>query len=65
VLDGAVVIGHSLGFDLAVLKREFARAELTWSPPRTLDTRLPKPMETPVGVYCPAESSAPGNFSWR
>ena len=39
-LDGAVVIGHSLGFDVAVLKREFARAGMAWSPPRTLDTRL-------------------------
>lgn len=39
-LDGAVVIGHTLGFDMAVLKREFARAGRVWSPPRTLDTRL-------------------------
>jgi DNA polymerase-3 subunit epsilon/CBS domain-containing protein len=39
-LDGAVVVGHSLGFDIAVLKREFERAGLAWSPPRTLDTRL-------------------------
>jgi DNA polymerase-3 subunit epsilon/CBS domain-containing protein len=39
-LDGAVLIGHSLGFDLAVLKREFAQAGVTWSPPRMLDTRL-------------------------
>jgi DNA polymerase-3 subunit epsilon/CBS domain-containing protein len=39
-LDGAVVVGHSLGFDLAVLEREFARAGAAWSPPRTLDTRL-------------------------
>ena len=35
-----VLIGHSLGFDLAVLKREFARAGVAWQPPRTLDTRL-------------------------
>jgi CBS domain-containing protein len=40
MLDGAIVIGHALGFDVAVLKREFARAGLAWSPPRTLDTRL-------------------------
>ena len=36
----AVVIGHSIGFDLAVLKRECERAAVPWSRPRTLDTRL-------------------------
>ncbi|MDP2409374.1 MAG: DUF294 nucleotidyltransferase-like domain-containing protein [Pseudolabrys sp.] len=37
---GSVLIGHTLGFDLAVLKRECERAGLAWAPPRTLDTRL-------------------------
>jgi DNA polymerase-3 subunit epsilon/CBS domain-containing protein len=37
---GAVVIGHSIGFDLAVLKRECERAGLPWSRPRSLCTRL-------------------------
>jgi CBS domain-containing protein len=36
----AVLIGHTFGFDLAVLKRECERADLGWIPPRTLDTRL-------------------------
>lgn len=36
----ALVIGHSVGFDLAVLKRECERAEIAWTRPRTLDTRL-------------------------
>jgi CBS domain-containing protein len=36
----AVVIGHTLGFDLAVLKRECERAGLQWVRPRGLDTRL-------------------------
>jgi DNA polymerase-3 subunit epsilon/CBS domain-containing protein len=36
----AVVIGHTLGFDLAVLERECRRAGLPWRRPRTLDTRL-------------------------
>jgi CBS domain-containing protein len=40
VLNGAVVVGHSLGFDIAVLKREFARAGAAWAPPRSLDIRL-------------------------
>ncbi len=39
-LSGPVLIGHTLGFDLAVLKRECARAGLAWHQPRTLDTAL-------------------------
>lgn len=35
-----VVIGHALGFDLAVLKRECERAGINWTRPHTLDTRL-------------------------
>ena len=40
LISGAVLIGHTIGFDLAVLKRECARAGLPWTPPRTLDTAL-------------------------
>jgi DNA polymerase-3 subunit epsilon/CBS domain-containing protein len=39
-LADAVVVGHSVGFDIAVLAREFARAGIAWSPPRALDTRM-------------------------
>lgn len=39
-LADAVVIGHSIGFDLAVLKRECALAGIEWRRPRSLDTRL-------------------------
>jgi DNA polymerase-3 subunit epsilon/CBS domain-containing protein len=39
-MSGAVLIGHTIGFDLAVIKRECERAGLPWTPPRTLDTRL-------------------------
>jgi CBS domain-containing protein len=39
-MSEAVVIGHTLGFDLAVLKRECERAKLPWHAPRTLDTML-------------------------
>ena len=39
-IGGKVVIGHSLGFDLAVLKRECERAGVAWVRPRSLDTRL-------------------------
>ena len=34
-----VVIGHTLGFDLAVLQQECKRAGLIWRAPRTLDTQ--------------------------
>jgi CBS domain-containing protein len=36
----AVVIGHTIGFDLAVLARECERAGLPFRRPRVLDTRL-------------------------
>ena len=36
---GAIVIGFSIGFDLAVLKAEHARAGLPWRQPRSLDVR--------------------------
>ena len=39
-IGDSVVIGHALGFDLAVLKRECERADVDWKRPRTLDTRL-------------------------
>lgn len=39
-LSGTIVVGHTLGFDLAVLKRECERVGLPWTAPRTLDTRL-------------------------
>ncbi len=39
-VGGRIVVGHNIGFDLAVLKREHERAGLAWQPPRTLDTRL-------------------------
>ncbi|KRR05330.1 hypothetical protein CQ12_19930 [Bradyrhizobium jicamae] len=39
-VDGSLVIGHTVGFDLAMLKRECDLADLPWSRPRTLDTRL-------------------------
>ena len=38
-IDGAVVVGHNIGYDLAVIDREYARAGLTWKVPRFLDVR--------------------------
>ena len=38
--DGSVLIGHSIGFDIAVLKRECGRIGAGWQPGVTLDTQL-------------------------
>lgn len=37
-MAGTVVVGHQVGFDLAVLERECARAGLDWARPASLDT---------------------------
>ncbi len=39
-IGGSLVIGHSIGFDLAILKRETKRLGRTWRKPQALDTRL-------------------------
>ncbi|MCW5682424.1 MAG: CBS domain-containing protein [Xanthobacteraceae bacterium] len=39
-MDGAVLIGHSIGYDLAIMAREAERAKIPFSRPRTLDVRL-------------------------
>jgi len=39
LFDDAVVVGHDIGFDMAILRREARRAALPWRPPPTLDTR--------------------------
>ena len=37
-LSGAIIVGHHIGFDLAMLAREAARAHLPWREPPSLDT---------------------------
>jgi DNA polymerase-3 subunit epsilon/CBS domain-containing protein len=39
-IGDSVVIGHALGFDLAVIRRECERSGVPWEPPRAIDTRL-------------------------
>lgn len=48
-LGDAVLIGQSIGFDLAVLLREAARAGQRWQPPRFLDTKLLAAALDPAG----------------
>ncbi|MGO4685061.1 DUF294 nucleotidyltransferase-like domain-containing protein [Hyphomicrobium sp. 2TAF46] len=38
-IGDAVVVGHNIGYDLAVIDREYRRAGLTWKVPRSLDVR--------------------------
>ncbi len=40
MLADAIVIGHNIGFDLAILKAETDRAGRRWKRPRTLDTLI-------------------------
>lgn len=40
LMRGAVLIGHNIGFDLALLERECTLAEIPFVPPPTLDTLL-------------------------
>jgi DNA polymerase-3 subunit epsilon/CBS domain-containing protein len=36
----AILIGHTLSYDMAILQREYALAGAVWRPPRLLDIRL-------------------------
>ena len=40
MMKGMVVVGHSIGFDLAILKAECDRCGLPWKTPPALDTAL-------------------------
>jgi DNA polymerase-3 subunit epsilon/CBS domain-containing protein len=58
-LGDAILIGHTVGFDLAVLKRECARANLAWAPPPALDTRLLAEIAEPeLADYSPESLAA-------
>ncbi len=39
-IGGSVIVGHSIGYDLAILAKECERAGFSFSRPRTLDVRL-------------------------
>ncbi|MDX2157651.1 MAG: DUF294 nucleotidyltransferase-like domain-containing protein [Hyphomicrobiaceae bacterium] len=39
LLAGRLIVGHTIAYDMAVLKREHELAALAWTPPRVLDVR--------------------------
>jgi DNA polymerase III epsilon subunit-like protein len=39
-LDGAIMLGHEIGFDAAMIRREAKRARMPWAAPPLLDTML-------------------------
>jgi len=40
ILSGRVVVGHHIGFDLAILRNEAARAGIPWAEPPSLDIAM-------------------------
>jgi CBS domain-containing protein len=46
-IGNRIVIGHSIGYDLAVLREACTRAGLEWRAPRSLDVRLLAEVATP------------------
>ena len=52
-LGGRLLVGHSIGFDLAVLEHEAARAGIRWEKPRSLCVRL---LGTVANPHLPEES---------
>lgn len=59
MMAGTVVVGHSIGFDLAILRRECERHGLAWEMPPALDTALlfaaMRPKETDLNLERLAE----------
>ncbi len=39
-IGDAILVGHTIGFDLSILQREFVTAGLSWKVPRPLDVRM-------------------------
>lgn len=73
-LGGRVLVGHSIGYDLAVLQRECERAVISWSTLRALDVRLLAEVAAPnlpdyaleglaawLGIACTGRHSAAGD----
>ena len=54
----SVLIGHTIGFDLAILERQLAGCGLRWRRPRTLDTQLLAQLASPELGKCSLDTLA-------
>jgi DNA polymerase-3 subunit epsilon/CBS domain-containing protein len=50
-LGSAILIGHTISYDMAILRREYQLAGRTWNEPRTLDVRLLARLTTEAGPH--------------
>jgi len=50
-LGGAILIGHTIAYDIAVLRREYQLADRKWTEPRTLDVRLLARLTSEAGPH--------------
>lgn len=53
-----VLIGHTIGFDLAILERQLAECRLAWQRPRMLDTQLLAQLASPELAKCSLDDLA-------
>lgn len=55
-LGGAILIGHTIGYDIAILNREYQIASRPWQTPRALDVRLLARLTSEAGPHDDLES---------
>lgn len=55
---GSVIIGHTVGFDLAILERQLTGCGLAWRRPRMLDTQLLGQLANPELGKCSLDALA-------
>jgi CBS domain-containing protein len=55
---GCVIVGHTIGFDLAILKRQLANCRINWHRPRLLDTQLLGQLAYPDSGRCSLDELA-------
>jgi DNA polymerase-3 subunit epsilon/CBS domain-containing protein len=55
-LGSAILIGHTIGYDIAILRREYELAGRTWTEPRTIDIRILARLTSAAGPHDDLES---------
>lgn len=56
--DEGLIVGHTIGFDLAIIERQLAGCGLAWRRPRLLDTELLAQLVTPEHGRCSLDELA-------